>query len=70
MNATKDVEMLENAQVKLTIRIPPEDVQKEYDDIVKESVPPDLLRLLKKIDDRDNDDRDNDDRDNDDRDKT
>jgi hypothetical protein len=34
------------------------ELRRWYDDIVKESVPPDLLRLLKKIDDRDNDDRD------------
>ena len=36
MNATRDIEVLDNAQVKLTIRIPTADVQKEYDGIVKE----------------------------------
>lgn len=36
MNATKEVELLENSQVKLRIHIPAEDVQKEYDSIVKE----------------------------------
>ncbi len=36
MNATSDIELLDNAQVKLRIRIPPEDVKREYDDIVKE----------------------------------
>jgi trigger factor len=36
VNATKEVELLENSQVKLRIHIPAEDVQKEYDSIVKE----------------------------------
>ena len=36
MNATKEVELLENSQVKLKVRIPTDDVQKEYDGIVKE----------------------------------
>jgi trigger factor len=36
VNATRDIELLDNAQVKLKIRIPPEDVKKEYDGIVKE----------------------------------
>jgi len=36
VNATRDIEVLDNAQVKLTIRIPTADVQKEYDGIVKE----------------------------------
>lgn len=36
MNATKEVELLENSQVKLKISIPSEDVQQEYDSIVKE----------------------------------
>ena len=36
MNATKDVELLDNSQVKLTIHIPMADVRKQYDDIVKE----------------------------------
>jgi trigger factor len=36
VNATKDVELLENSQVKLTIHVPPEDVKNEYDSIVKE----------------------------------
>ena len=36
MNATKEVELLENSQVKLTIRVPTEDVRKQYDDILKE----------------------------------
>ena len=36
MNATKEVELLENSQVKLTVRIPPADVEQEYDSIVKE----------------------------------
>ncbi len=36
MNATKEVELLENSQVKLRIKIPTEDVKKQYDDILKE----------------------------------
>ena len=36
MNATKEVELLENAQVKLKVRVPTDDVKKEYDDLVKE----------------------------------
>ena len=36
MNATKEVQLLENAKVKLTIRVPTEDVRKQYDDILKE----------------------------------
>ena len=36
MNATKEVQLLENSQVKLTIRVPTEDVRKQYDDILKE----------------------------------
>ncbi len=36
MNATKEVQLLENSKVKLTIRIPTEDVRKQYDDILKE----------------------------------
>jgi trigger factor len=36
VNATKEVELLENSQVKLRVRISAEDVQKEYDGIVKE----------------------------------
>ncbi len=36
MNATKEVQLLENSKVKLTIRVPTEDVRKQYDDIVKE----------------------------------
>jgi trigger factor len=36
VNATKEVELLENSQVKLKIRIPNEDVKKQYDEIVKE----------------------------------
>ncbi len=36
MNATKQVELLENSQVKLKITVPGEDVRKEYDAIVKE----------------------------------
>ena len=36
MNATKEVELLENSQVKLRIRIPAEDVRKEYEGIVRE----------------------------------
>jgi trigger factor len=36
VNATKEVEILENSQVKLTVHIPTEDVKKEYDGLVKE----------------------------------
>ncbi len=36
MNATKEVQLLEDSKVKLTIRIPTEDVKKQYDDILKE----------------------------------
>jgi trigger factor len=36
VNATKEVELLENSQVKLRIHIPADDVKKEYDSIVKE----------------------------------
>jgi trigger factor len=36
VNATKEVELLENSQVKLTVHIPTEDVRKQYDGIVKE----------------------------------
>jgi len=36
VNATKEVQLLENSQVKLTIRVPTEDVRKQYDDILKE----------------------------------
>ena len=36
MNATKEVQLLENSKVKLTIRVPTEDVRKQYDDILKE----------------------------------
>jgi trigger factor len=36
VNATKEMELLENSQVKLKINIPTEDVKKEYDSIVKE----------------------------------
>jgi len=36
VNATKEVELLEDSKVKLTIRVPIEDVRKQYDDILKE----------------------------------
>lgn len=36
MNATKEVQLLENSKVKLTIHVPTEDVRKQYDDILKE----------------------------------
>jgi trigger factor len=36
VNATKEVELLEHSQVKLRVRIPAEDVRKEYDGIVRE----------------------------------
>ena len=36
VNATKEVELLENSQVKLTVHIPTADVKQEYDSIVKE----------------------------------
>ena len=36
MNATKEVQLLEDSKVKLTIRVPTEDVKKQYDDILKE----------------------------------
>jgi trigger factor len=36
VNATKEVELLENSQVKLTIHVATDDVKKEYDGIVKE----------------------------------
>ena len=36
MNATKEVELLENSQVKLTIHVPTADVGQEYETIVKE----------------------------------
>ncbi len=36
MNATKEVQLLEDSKVKLTIRVPTEDVRKQYDDILKE----------------------------------
>jgi trigger factor len=36
VNATKEVELLENSQVRLKITIPGDDVKKEYDDIVKD----------------------------------
>jgi trigger factor len=36
VNATKEVLLLENSKVKLTIRVPTEDVRKQYDDILKE----------------------------------
>ncbi|HUI70975.1 MAG TPA: trigger factor [Spirochaetia bacterium] len=36
MNATKEVQLLEDSKVKLTIRVPIEDVRKQYDDILKE----------------------------------
>jgi trigger factor len=36
VNATKEVELLENSQVKLKVSIPTGDVKKEYDAIVKE----------------------------------
>jgi trigger factor len=36
VNATKEIELLDNSQVKLKVRIPTEDVRKEYDGIVKE----------------------------------
>jgi trigger factor len=36
VNATKEVQLLEDSKVKLTIRIPTEDVRKQYDDILKE----------------------------------
>jgi trigger factor len=36
VNATKEVQLLENSKVKLTIRVPTEDVRKQYDDILKE----------------------------------
>ncbi|HTO23587.1 MAG TPA: trigger factor [Spirochaetia bacterium] len=36
MNATKEVELLENSQVKLTVRVPTADVAQEYESIVKE----------------------------------
>jgi trigger factor len=36
VNATKEMELLENSQVKLRVCIPTEDVRKEYDGIVRE----------------------------------
>ena len=36
MNATKEVQLLEDSRVKLTIRVPTDDVRKQYDDILKE----------------------------------
>jgi len=36
VNASKEVELLENSQVKLTIHVPTADVKQEYDSIVKE----------------------------------
>ena len=36
VNATKEVELLENSQVKLKIHVPTADVKQEYDSIVKE----------------------------------
>lgn len=36
VNATNEVELLENSQVKLTVHIPTADVKQEYDSIVKE----------------------------------
>ena len=36
MNATKEVQLLEDSKVKLTIHVPTEDVRKQYDDILKE----------------------------------
>jgi trigger factor len=36
VNATKEVQLLEDSKVKLTIRVPTEDVRKQYDDILKE----------------------------------
>ncbi|HVP18975.1 MAG TPA: trigger factor [Spirochaetia bacterium] len=36
MNATREVQLLENSKVKLTIHVPTEDVRKQYDDILKE----------------------------------
>jgi trigger factor len=36
VNASKEVELLDNSQVKLTVRVPTEDVKQEYDTIVKE----------------------------------
>ena len=36
MNATKEVQLLEDSKVKLTIRVPTDDVRKQYDDILKE----------------------------------
>ena len=36
MNATKEVELLENSQVKLKVHVPTADVKQEYDSIVKE----------------------------------
>jgi trigger factor len=56
VNATKEVELLENSQVKLKVRIPGDDIRKEYDALLKEycskarlpgfrkgKVPPDVL---------------------------
>jgi len=36
VNATKEVQLLEDSKVKLTIRVPTDDVRKQYDDILKE----------------------------------
>jgi trigger factor len=36
VNATKEVELLENSQVKLKVHVPTADVKQEYDSIVKE----------------------------------
>ena len=36
MNATKEVELLENSQVRLKVKVPTEDVRRQYDDILKE----------------------------------
>jgi trigger factor len=36
VNATKEIELLENSQVKLKIRVPAEDVKKQYDELVEE----------------------------------
>jgi len=36
VNATKEVQLLEDSKVKLTIHVPTEDVRKQYDDILKE----------------------------------
>ncbi len=56
MNATKEIELLENSQVKVKISVPGDEIKKEYDTLVKEycatvripgfrkgKVPPDVL---------------------------